>query len=452
MARIHRDADSDRGLTLIEVVIALMVFSVVAVGVAYSLTSILTITKDGRSRAVAANLAAQEIDSSRSVENIFNVLDKVDVPYVIDGTTYYLTRRTGWVTSTNTDAQCGAAGTTSGGSLEFKRVNVTVTWEGMRPGTTKVRSDTLLSPNSRINDPALGTILVSVLTAAGTGSAGITVTAKPTVMTGNTAQPITDAPLPTDAQGCSYVLKVVPGTYDVKISKTGYADVDQNLSSVTKTVVVAPGLSASAGFQFDLAGQFTANYAANYVGTKLIPTNIDLTYTNTYGDYRTVGNPAKLHPFTSGYQAIAGYLQAPQDGSLGCLSPDPASWNTPDVDGAIGQRSAPVTAAPGESVTVDVPMGIVTVTGAGGKYLTAVSQPAAAGTGDPGCEKTMTYTFNQLSGSSSTIALPFGSWMLYTGSSLGSKSSTVSGSAVTVVTRGVVTSNVVTLDPRVVLP
>ena len=458
--RLRLNENHDGGLTLIEVVVALLIFAIVAVGVAYSLTNVLVLTKDGRSRIVAANLAASTIDSSRSVENIFTVLD---IPNgtdngqkVINGVRYYVKRSTAWITSTDADSQCGAAGNTVGGSLEYKRVNVTVTWDGMRPGTTPVRSDTLIAPIDRINQVGLGTIVASVQLASGLASKDITVSATPSAVSGNNAAAITETILPTDAQGCSYILKVVPGSYDVKITRSGYIDVDQNLNSVTKMVVVTAGASVSAGFQFDSASTFTADYAAANTEAALIPTNMKTTFVSTYGTVVSTTASKQLHPFPSGYTAIAGKYAAPTMVDDGCLSSDPSAWPTRLIDGAIGLRQAPATASPGGLATADVSLGFVNVTGVGNKFLSAVQQASALGTDDPGCELVETYRFAKTTSSSVNLGLPYGSWLIYQSSnsnSLGSVVSSVSpirggllGSG------GTVVNQVVTLDPRVVTP
>jgi len=60
MARIRallKRTSSDEGLSLVEVVVALMVFSLIALGVGYSTITIVKITEDTRSRQVATNLA-----------------------------------------------------------------------------------------------------------------------------------------------------------------------------------------------------------------------------------------------------------------------------------------------------------------------------------------------------------------------------------------------------------
>ncbi|WBM81192.1 type II secretion system protein [Cryobacterium breve] len=433
--------------------VAMMVFAIIAVGVAFSLTLALAMGNDARAREVATNLAAQELDLNRAAADVFSLLDS-DRDYLVNGTTFHVHRDASWITSTGVDANCGSGG----GQLQYKRLNVSVTWDGMRSTTVPVKSDTVVAPGNKINDPTLGTILVSVLAASGTGSAGVTVTATPSTPA-NGAVAITDVPDPTDAQGCSYVLKVVPGNYDVKISRANSIDVNQGTTSTT-TVGVAAGAAASVAFQYDLAGTFSAKYAANYTsGSTLIPNNLDTTVRSTYGVYTTTATTnalsrvISLHPFTSGYEPIAGKYVAPAGTAPSCLSVDPARWTTAAADGAVGHTPAAVSALPGgPAVDLPVPMGVLTVTGLSGKYLKAVSQATAPLTGDPGCTVTMTYTFGALGSGNQQIGLPYGSWLFYWGTST-TQTTLVPATSLAVLNRGVVAATgVVTLDPRTVLP
>jgi hypothetical protein len=105
-------------------------------------------------------------------------------------------------------------------------------------------------------------------------------------------------------------------------------------------------------------------------------------------------------------------------------------------------------------------MGVATVTGVKDRYVTAVSSanPAA---GDPGCAAGMTMRFPVSTGDTATIALPFGTWTLYSGTTFGSttKNEIASkASNVKPVTNGMVNQktalvlinydNTLTLDPR----
>ena len=407
-------ARSEEGMTLVEVVVAMLVFAIISVGVAYSTVTVARITEDTGSRQVATNLATTEIDYIRGLQDPFLVTNLPRPKTVKVGTvTYYISRSVEWVDANGVDVGCG----TGTGVMQSKRLNVTVTWDGMLSSTQPVRSDTLLSPDERINDPDLGTIRISVLGVAGTGSAGVGVTITPT--SGGSA--LQEQPAVTNSDGCSFALKVVPGTYSVKISRAGSIDSNQ-LTSPSKSVVVTKGGSVAALFQYDYSATFLLQYASNNTsGTPaLLPTNLDTTYLSTYAPYvdsSGAKTQVALHPFSSGYAGIAGKYIAPIAGNAGCVNVDPASWPESTVGTTVmaaGVRSPNVAALPQGSTNMPIPMGLMTVKFSGSAYLFALSTAGPAGSGDPGCAAAPTYAFGQvLKNGTINIALPYGSWVLY---------------------------------------
>lgn len=441
------DAAPEGGFSLVEVLIAMMVFAVLAIGVAYSLLSVLAMTKEGRAREMATNLAAQEIDLDRSAKDVFTLGDATRTVTNAGGT-FTVRRTTQWVSGAGEGSGCGS-GT---GVLQYKRINVSVSWDGMRAGASPVSTDTQLAPKNVINDPALGTIIVATLAAGGAGSAGVSVSAAPTAgVAGNTAVGVTGPA--TNAQGCSYLLKVVPGTYDVTVSRAGYIDNGQVPTSTKATnVAVTAGTSASAGFVFDLAGSFSVNYASNAAaGTVQFPSNLDTTLLSTAGVYVSTATAAAasrtlpLFPFPGGYAVMAGKYVAPSQSSPGCISVDPEAWPAaPTLKAAARTLSTTTTAAA-------LPMGVLTLSGAAGKYITAVSA-TGTGTGDPGCTVSMTYTFDALA-AAGKIALPYGSWTLFTGSAKGVKTTALAAGSIAVAAPSAVSAStgVATLDPRTVV-
>ncbi|MEL4320541.1 type II secretion system protein [Leifsonia sp. YIM 134122] len=466
--RLGLDGDRDAGMTLIEVVVALFIFAIISTGVLYSMLSVVHSTRDSRARHVAANLAAQEIDLARDVADLFTLTGgSHDV--ILNGDTFTVTVATQWVSDPNTDLFCGAGG----GSIKYKRVNVTVEWTGM---IAPVRADTVIDPRNRINDPQLGTILVSVLGSSGSGMSGISVTAVPSAIPDG-ATALTQTPSATDAQGCSYILKVRPGNYDVSISKSGYISNTQE-TSPPKQVKVTAGASISADFAYDNQGGIRATVGSNAPAGAYLPNNLDTTFIPLqsatsvyYGKYTgsaTSTNTAKVkdysvYPSDGGYEVMAGKFVGASTATTGCLSPDPSAW----ADGLIGaityggNRDPGVSTLPGASASsapVSVRMGVITLSGnwaSGNNYLKAVS---ATGTpADPGCATPlrMTYTFGQVlpSSGSITIALPYGSWQLFSGSNT-SQTSTIASPRMAVTLPSTITpaGSVATLDPRVVLP
>ncbi|MCI4656458.1 type II secretion system protein [Cryobacterium sp. ZS14-85] len=392
----------------------MMIFAMIALGVGYGMVSTLVLSRDSASRETAAGIASSEIDAARAKGNPFAVLD-VPAHTVTTAATenFIVSLSTAWVTPTGAASTCG----TGGGALQYKRVTVTVTWPNIRPTSRPVVVDTLLAPSTRINDPTKGTLLISVKNARGLGQPGVTFT----------ATPATGAALvttPTDADGCAFLLQAAPGDYAVKLTTTGMVDSRLQETNPSVTHTVAAGSSASYSFQFDKAVRFTLTYASNIAAPlPNIPTNLDYTFINNVGNWvlPATSSHVDLHPFTVGYQAFAGKLSA-----TGCSSVDPGDW-APDTSVTPARVSArqPIAAPlPGESVTVNVPMGGAIVTGgATGGWLTAVSDPATPVAGEHSClaspTTTMTYTFGNIVPSSGSvrIALPFGSWRLFTSAS-----------------------------------
>jgi prepilin-type N-terminal cleavage/methylation domain-containing protein len=444
--------DSESGLSLVEVLVAMLIFALVATGVAYSMLATVRMTNDARSRQTAANLAAAEIDQDRSTSDVV-ALGPHTITSTIDGITYKVAVTTAWVS-----AQSGTAGRCNSGTgaLLDKQVNVRVTWGGMTAGAIPVQNDTLISPDARINDVDKGVIIVTVTTAAGSGYSGVSISAVPAAVP-NGATAITSTISPTDAQGCGVILNVVPGNYVVTINKTGAPpSVDNNqTASPSLAVSVAAGSSAPAPFQYDQSGIFTPTYHFNYTtGTVTMPTTMDTSFVNTFGIWTSqTSGPFNLHPYTAGYSVIAGKLAANGSAAASCNSVDPGAWAANATNTLVGVRQPPAATAPGGVAVVNVPMGVFTVTGMAGKYLKASSQTTGpAGTGDPGCASTSSYVIAIPAGATSQVALPFGSWAFLSGTSSTSQTSNIGAGVVAPITLGSVTAvsgnQVLTLDPR----
>jgi len=442
LSAARTDEDPDAGFSIVEVLVATVIFMLLSIGIAQATVTSIRLSGDQKHRVTALSLAASEIDNVRAIADPFKVLT-LDPPntVTIDGTTYTINRDTEWVSGTGTDIPCGGAGTAN---LQVKRVNVSVTWTGQLVNTNPVSSDTVLAPLGRINDPTQGTIIVAATQADGSGSAGVTPTITP-VSGGATA--LTTAPPATDSDGCSYALRVTPGVYKVALSKTGYIDITQNTNPSLNVTVVA-GATVSAPFGYDQAAKFTMTYAPGQpVGTKFA-TNAETSFVNTYGTSYISGTPTStsLYPWATGYVPIAGHYIAPTQLSAGCRSVDPSEWDADPTAGpalADGDHGAAAAAGPGATGAMTVRMGLLKVKSTKAGTLTATSATAPAAWNDPGCGTPMTYTFTGLLANTDTnIALPFGTWTL----SVPSASLTLT--PLNNVVSGRVSGSIVMLDPR----
>ncbi|WP_431804008.1 carboxypeptidase regulatory-like domain-containing protein [Microbacterium sp. bgisy203] len=449
MHRRFSARNEDAGFTLVEVVVAMIVFAVIATGFLYVLTSAMTMSRDTRARIVAANLASQQIDLIRSAKTVFDVKNETRTA-TLNGDRFEIATSWSWATSTGATVTCEAGA--ASGSFSYKKVTVEVTWDNMsgRP----VYSDTAYTPRAKINDPTKGTVLVGVIDAYGEGVSGATVTLDPS--------PGIDA-VTTDSDGCAYLLKVPEGEYDVIVNKSGFINQAQ-LTAPKAGVSVTAGGSSRVSFAYDRAATFRLTFAGGTTPVPSLPTNLSATFLSTYGAFPvTLSKPAGVvpvsrFPVASGYSIVAGtYVEAPDSPATSCLAPDPGRWVADATK--FGVRPDPVAAAPAGTVSASVAMGTVKLASIAGtgKYLTAVY--VGGGPGDPGCAavttsgtKTpdlLTYTFADIVVSNgATIALPYGTWNIYRGASSGAKS-TLLTSGVTVLNGGEVSGARVTLDPRV---
>lgn len=449
-----RDDDArDRGFTLIEVLVAMMVFAIISVVVAYSLTLSMTLTRNSRAGEVAANLAAQQIDIARSTPDVFDVTGGA-VTQTIDGTTYTITKSVGWVNSTGAASDCGSGG----GILQNKTLNVSVSWGGRSP----VQASTLLAPAGPINDPTTGTIIVHVVTASGAALSGVPVAAKPdTTVSPNSAAAVPTAPDPTDADGCSYVLKVVPGTYVVTVGKAGDGRISsKQVQAPSAQTTVTAGQSSVVDVQYDAAATPVLTLAPGAPLGTLFPSTLPMTYAPQGDAYSPTVTPmttsgvttatTPLFPYVSGYSVFAGKYVPTGGGQPACLSVDPGQWVNPNASGNVGQRPAAVSVSPGSTGTVAMPLVTITTSS---KWLVAVSAVAAATIGDPGCATGMSLAFPQSAGGSATIALPYGTWKLY---ALSNKTDALTSSALVDKSKialptgspAFTDANTFTLDPR----
>lgn len=437
--RLGVAANDQRGMTLVEVMVAMFVFATISTLVLSSLVQILSVNRASAMQHVAANLAAQELERARATTDLF-ALTSEERSVTVNGTTFAIDRDAVWVSENDDEAACG----TGGGNLRFKRVSVSISWSGMSPSQAPVRADTIIDPSQRLNDPSTGTVLVSVIDAEGFGVANATVSLTAT------ANGAPRAPVQTDAEGCAYLLEVARGAYTVSVSKLNYVGLALDPTPKQADIAVEAGSTSSLGFQYDEAATITARLAAG--SAVRLPTNLPLTFVSTYGvvtqavtttststvTQRTV----KVHPRVN-YRIFAGNYG--RNTGAECTAPDPNAWPAATLGGvAYAAGAAPEVNLPKRgSLTVDVPMGTVSVRGQV-RGLRATAAPGAPG--DPTCASTIVHEFGDVSANSTVvIALPFGTWALTDRNGVAVSAVTVSGNDTAV-------ANVVTLDPRELAP
>ncbi len=412
IARRMRAARLDeRGITLVELMVATSLFAIIMGGALIGFSGAFRLTRDDRSRSVAANLASQEMDKVRAVaiQNFDLVaIGTTTTTVTVDGTPYTVRRTDAWITNNPNAGPCD--GSSQSQAYSEVSVRIRVSWPNMGD-TAFVRSQTVLTPPVGTFDPESGNIGVKVFDQTGAGLVGIPVTASP----GGHTQV-------TDVDGCAFIGQLSEGTYTVSLNTSGYVS-DQGVQNPSQAVAVTVGTISSIQFNYAQASALDLTLVGKFGGAVPLsgnPDKLGLAYGNTHllpngtkacvpNGCSTNTNPrtvSSLYPFVDGYQVWAGR----------CLDADPQAQKT-DGSGAYypgASRDTPVGVLPGQTSTATVTMAtaIITVTKAGVPQV-GVSVKALHAVTDSGCTGANTPAFNvgttDVNGQV-TAALPYGTW------------------------------------------
>lgn len=349
------DASDDAGLTLVELMVAIVLFGVAATGVAYGLQAATKSVRDNRMRVQAANLAARELEI---VRNEFAQPDGPQTlgassvtlnphplpggtssqPLNIDGAKFTLRRNVQWLPAGAGTSPCDGGSAVTYPSLA---VHVQVSWQQMGLSKPVVSNTLLTPPKGTLNSP-MSFVAVKVQGASGSGVSNLPVTL---------AGPGGTESRNTASDGCAVFPVAVMGTYTASVSAAGYISFDGHPSASKTTTVTAGKLTQVPLISYDRAATLQARMVSlsghalpsPWPAITLFQPGLPSPFTKkftTSGADTTVGT---LWPFTTGYSAWAG----------GCDQADPAK--------AGGTRPPSVPLTPGAVETIDVTLAPVTV-------------------------------------------------------------------------------------------
>jgi hypothetical protein len=369
------------------------VFVVLSGGIAATLDSGLTLTRNNRERSVAANLASQEMDTVRSTT--FTSIAARTVTQDVDGTSYTITRELTWVARDATNGPCD--GTNQ--NPELLRVRVVVTWPNMR-GVAPVTSDTTMAPPVGAYSANSGHIAVKVLDANGDGEFGTSVK-----ITG----PVTNTE-PTNDDGCAFFAFLTPGTYAVSLNTVGSVDRQSN-QSPSQSVGVTSGNVSSVQFDYDQASTLSLTFAPSDGGTP--PNDLAVTLGNTQFQ------PTGTHPYpgTGPSRSIGSLFPAPDGYSVWagtCADADPEGLQAGGGPyWTDGMRPSPL-AAPAAGTTVGtVPLESADLTVRAGGLPVVGATVTATHAADSMCATGETHTLGTTDATGALVtALPYGTWQL----------------------------------------
>ncbi|GAB2694312.1 prepilin-type N-terminal cleavage/methylation domain-containing protein [Thalassiella azotivora] len=408
--RLARRAQEDDGFSLAEVLVAFVLFMILAASTGLALISAVKTTRANEGRVVAANLVARKVETLRGLlatEIPDGRLPRETVD--VDGMRYYLDVTTSYDTVGGTGSACSG----SSGKAAFKRIRVSASWDGMGAVAPVLSETTKALPILGL-ESGLGIVTVPVSDRLGEPLRGVPVT-----LAGRTVE--------TQADGCAIFSGLAPGAaYAATINVPGYVDRTGLQQSARSPIQVTAGeVTKDPGFVYDRAATVTLTVrrasAPGVTSAHVVPAGLGVTLSSTSTLVGDQPNPVcgstpcvtasgdqrartSVFPFEDGYRAWAGTC-------AGSRPPTPAS----------------ITPAPGGSAVASLPplaaVDVVTKRSTGsfdsGWTVTAVNRgcsterfvlPGTTGTSNAGAVKISlpagTWEFEAVKGSTRKVSAP----------------------------------------------
>jgi hypothetical protein len=341
--------------------------------------------RNDRHRSVAANLAAEEMDTIRSTDFTDLTVGRVETTRDLDGIVYTVTRDSEWVLG---DAQSGACDAPADAEPRYLRVDVAVRWPVMS-GVAPVTSNTIVTPPVGTYDETTGHIGVKIVDRDAAPVGGVNVTL---------AGPLSGSQT-TTADGCAFFAFLPAGAYTATVSAAGYVS-DQGVATPVQPASVTVGATTSLLFQYDRAATLDLTLIGKDLGAPA-PTGVAVTLANAhmlptgFEAFPGSGSPRQitdLFPFADGYEAWAGT----------CAD---ASSGAPPLAVQPGSATAATILMPEVQVTVMQDLG-------GGTFAPVPSLPVqAVHVADGSCAGGESYSLGVTDAAGQlAFALPWGTW------------------------------------------
>lgn len=307
-ARVARRLASERGDTLVEIMLGAILVALVAGATLTGYAQVAHMTSTQRHRVEADALA--ELDQARlrtlTITQLAGVQGNRSVSESVDGTSYTIASKSQYVSGTNAAMSCTTGPTTT--TADEVEITSTVTWSPGNDSRLPVIIHGLVTPAEG------GSMVITAVDQNGVGLAGVTATP---------AGPTTVSPLATDSNGCAIFGGLAGGSYTVGFADPGYVDVNGNANpSQTKTVIPTE-TAGPVNVQMGQAATINATFSTTYGGSTVAATADQILATQNlmtpafrvFGTRSTltsntfsasVTTAATIFPFTSAYLVFAG--------------------------------------------------------------------------------------------------------------------------------------------------
>lgn len=409
----HRaGAHDDAGVSLIELMVAILLFGLLSTAALTTLNFTINLTRQDRNRVAASTLAQRELEVTRnqffsklqgpktiSVNQVVNpnpvpATQAVGQPSIVDSVAYTVTREAEWQTpaGVGTSSPCDNGGTAE---LAYLHVAVSVTW--VRMGSVKpVTSDTLLTPTKGTYSDTTGHIGVKVVDRDGAIVSGqsVSVSGPSGTTTSNT-----------ESDGCAIFAFLPPGAYTVTLLKPGYVD-QSGASAPSYSATVTAGTIYKLPVAWDERAKIDLTLvppvgasAPNDLPVTLVNSGFTLG-TKAYAGTGLTRSLDDLWPYLNGYEAYVG----------DCADADPQKAGYTG-----GDRLGPVTTDPGgtQSATLNLFPVLINSTSTNVTSKAIWAKHAA----DSKCSAGDVVNLGTASSAGVLLSsLPYGTWALWSGS------------------------------------
>jgi prepilin-type N-terminal cleavage/methylation domain-containing protein len=393
--RYRGERDDDSGFSLLEVVVAMAVFTVLATITLGILVNTTKVASGNIHRTAATNLLNTQLEIARSL-TAQSIPDgrQVSTP-TVGGTTYKVVQTASYVGTNATTSVC----TGTGNSLAYKLVSVSITWPDM--GNIKpVHGDTLRAVGVGEDglDATKGTIAVSVVGSTGQATPDVVITLTP----GGATQTTGD-------DGCAVFTGLAPGTYSAGANQVGYVGTANLQAATVNGLGIAAGGIGRGTLLYDT--ERSVNVVFDAPAGAIVPANLQLRIgdsyvaeaqpplcatSTTFACITAVpGTFNNLFPESYTIKAGTCIESTPSSPSsvVADLRPVSANWSTQ----IVGVGAATVTVS-----RTGLPVGPIT-----GRTVTFTH--AAQTT--TGCTSGETYTMSSVA-AGSTLIVPYGTWLV----------------------------------------
>jgi prepilin-type N-terminal cleavage/methylation domain-containing protein len=353
---LRRRIDSDDGVTLVELMVAITILAVAMGGFTTSLVSGLLLSSNNNSRAIAANVLDERMSELRARDFKDIPQTRVEETVTRGSRDIEVVQEATLVPQSATSNACDSPDT--GTPPAYLRVSLEASWTRMK-GVAPVTSNTIINPPVAAYDPYRGHASVMVLDRDGQPRAGVGVHIAPVSDGALVVPPVRQ----TTADGCVFFANLVPGTYHVWLDEPGNVDrvsllEDTSAATPPDQVVIAPSTTQTLDFSYD--GAATVILTAPGVGAlptwpipvnltqpNFVPLNPPSGGTTAPGDPHRVADASTLStqplfPFASGWGIWAG-----------CTEHDPEP---------LSESRLQVATEPGVTTTEEMPLGLVRIT------------------------------------------------------------------------------------------